>query len=146
AARTTARGLLHEHRVRHEVIAPAVLARELEPEIAALGQAGEDVVGEPAGLFPFPRMGEQLALDEAPDLRAQPLVFGCKWRNWPGRMRPGPARHMCRAAGRNMFRPGQLIQIPYERPMTSSMISSVPAPMRFSRRSRHTRSIPYSFM
>jgi hypothetical protein len=26
------------------------------------------------------------------------------------------------------------------------MISSVPAPIRFRRRSRHTRSIPYSFM
>jgi hypothetical protein len=35
---------------------------------------------------------------------------------------------------------------PYERPMTSSMISSVPAPMRLSRRSRHARSIPYSRM
>jgi hypothetical protein len=35
---------------------------------------------------------------------------------------------------------------PYERPMTSSMISSVPAPMRFRRMSRHTRSTPYSFM
>ena len=37
-------------------------------------------------------------------------------------------------------------QSPYERPITSSMISSVPAPIRFSRRSRHERSIPYSFM
>ena len=35
---------------------------------------------------------------------------------------------------------------PYERPITSSMISSVPAPIRFSRRSRQARSIPYSFM
>jgi hypothetical protein len=35
---------------------------------------------------------------------------------------------------------------PYERPMTSSMISSLPAPIRFRRRSRHERSIPYSFM
>jgi|GEM_PF-1624388 hypothetical protein len=35
---------------------------------------------------------------------------------------------------------------PYERPMTSSMISSVPAPMRFRRMSRHTRSTPYSRM
>ena len=35
---------------------------------------------------------------------------------------------------------------PYERPITSSMISSVPAPIRFSRRSRHERSIPYSFI
>jgi hypothetical protein len=35
---------------------------------------------------------------------------------------------------------------PYERPITSSMISSVPAPMRFRRASRHTRSTPYSFM
>ena len=35
---------------------------------------------------------------------------------------------------------------PYERPMTSSMISSVPAPMRFRRMSRQTRSTPYSFM
>jgi hypothetical protein len=35
---------------------------------------------------------------------------------------------------------------PYERPITSSMISSVPAPMRFRRMSRHTRSTPYSFM
>ena len=40
----------------------------------------------------------------------------------------------------------RLDQRPYERPITSSMISSVPAPIRFSRRSRHTRSIPYSFM
>src|SRR4051812_2539826 len=30
--------------------------------------------------------------------------------------------------------------------MTSSRISSVPAPMRFSRMSRHTRSTPYSFV
>jgi hypothetical protein len=35
---------------------------------------------------------------------------------------------------------------PYERPMTSSMISSVPAPIRLSRMSRQTRSTPYSFM
>ncbi len=35
---------------------------------------------------------------------------------------------------------------PYERPITSSMISSLPAPIRFRRRSRHERSIPYSFM
>ena len=35
---------------------------------------------------------------------------------------------------------------PYERPITSSMISSVPAPMRLRRMSRHTRSTPYSFM
>jgi hypothetical protein len=35
---------------------------------------------------------------------------------------------------------------PYDRPMTSSMISSVPAPIRFRRRSRHTRSTPYSCM
>ncbi len=38
------------------------------------------------------------------------------------------------------------VHSPYERPMTSSMISSVPAPMRFSRRSRQARSMPYSFM
>ena len=36
--------------------------------------------------------------------------------------------------------------IPYERPITSSMISSLPAPIRLSLRSRHARSIPYSFM
>ena len=35
---------------------------------------------------------------------------------------------------------------PYERPITSSMISSVPAPIRLRRMSRHTRSTPYSFM
>ena len=35
---------------------------------------------------------------------------------------------------------------PYERPITSSITSSVPAPMRFSRMSRQARSIPYSFM
>src|SRR5438067_2503900 len=35
---------------------------------------------------------------------------------------------------------------PYDRPITSSMISSVPAPIRFSRRSRQARSMPYSFM
>jgi hypothetical protein len=37
-------------------------------------------------------------------------------------------------------------QSPYERPMTSSITSSVPAPMRFRRMSRQARSIPYSFM
>src|SRR3954465_1224900 len=35
---------------------------------------------------------------------------------------------------------------PYDRPITSSMISSVPAPMRLRRMSRQTRSTPYSFM
>src|SRR4051812_17869129 len=35
---------------------------------------------------------------------------------------------------------------PYERPITSSMISSVPAPIRLRRMSRQTRSTPYSFM
>ena len=35
---------------------------------------------------------------------------------------------------------------PYDRPITSSMISSVPAPIRLSRRSRHARSILYSRM
>ena len=35
---------------------------------------------------------------------------------------------------------------PYERPITSSITSSVPAPMRFRRMSRHARSMPYSFM
>ena len=35
---------------------------------------------------------------------------------------------------------------PYERPITSSMTSSVPAPMRFRRMSRQARSMPYSFM
>ena len=35
---------------------------------------------------------------------------------------------------------------PYERPITSSMISSVPAPIRFRRRSRQARSIWYSRM
>ena len=35
---------------------------------------------------------------------------------------------------------------PYERPITSSMISSLPAPIRFRRRSRQDRSIPYSFI
>ena len=37
-------------------------------------------------------------------------------------------------------------QSPYERPMTSSITSSVPAPIRLSRRSRQARSMPYSFM
>src|SRR4051812_40647415 len=45
-----------------------------------------------------------------------------------------------------VVRPHMLDHNPYERPMTSSMISSVPAPMRFRRRSRHARSMPYSFM
>jgi hypothetical protein len=35
---------------------------------------------------------------------------------------------------------------PYERPITSSMISSVPAPIRFRRASRQARSTLYSFM
>ena len=35
---------------------------------------------------------------------------------------------------------------PYDRPITSSMISSVPAPIRLRRMSRHARSTPYSFM
>ena len=39
-----------------------------------------------------------------------------------------------------------LAQRPYERPITSSMTSSVPAPMRFRRMSRQARSMPYSFM
>ena len=37
-------------------------------------------------------------------------------------------------------------QSPYERPMTSSITSSVPAPMRLRRMSLQARSIPYSFM
>ena len=35
---------------------------------------------------------------------------------------------------------------PYDRPITSNMISSVPAPIRFSLMSRQARSTPYSFM
>jgi len=35
---------------------------------------------------------------------------------------------------------------PYDRPITSSMISSVPAPIRLRRMSRQIRSTPYSFM
>ena len=35
---------------------------------------------------------------------------------------------------------------PYDRPITSSITSSVPAPMRFKRMSRQARSMPYSFM
>ena len=35
---------------------------------------------------------------------------------------------------------------PYDRPITSSITSSVPAPIRFRRMSRQARSIPYSFM
>ncbi len=35
---------------------------------------------------------------------------------------------------------------PYERPITSSITSSVPAPMRLRRMSRQARSMPYSFM
>src|SRR4051794_4241922 len=53
--------------------------------------------------------------------------------------------------GREALVPGRDLQNlhayrPYERPMTSSMISSVPAPIRFSRMSRHARSTPYSRM
>jgi len=44
------------------------------------------------------------------------------------------------------FRPAGVSHNPYERPITSSMISSVPAPIRLSRMSRHARSIPYSRM
>ena len=35
---------------------------------------------------------------------------------------------------------------PNDRPITSSIYSTEPAPKRFSRRSRQDRSIPYSFM
>ena len=35
---------------------------------------------------------------------------------------------------------------PYDRPITSSITSSVPAPIRFRRMSRQARSMPYSFM
>ena len=48
--------------------------------------------------------------------------------------RTGPAQ---RAAER---------QSPYDRPITSSITSSVPAPIRFRRTSRQARSMPYSFM
>jgi hypothetical protein len=37
-------------------------------------------------------------------------------------------------------------QSPYERPITSSITSSVPAPIRLRRMSRQARSMPYSFM
>src|SRR5215217_5562579 len=64
--------------------------------------------------------------------------------------RSGDDRHLVveYAHGSSWFGFGRRIlpQSPYERPITSSMISSVPAPMRLSRMSRHTRSMPYSFM
>ena len=85
------------------------------------GELSEDLVGEPFVLLPPLRVGRELTLDEAPDRGAQLLVL--VGEGWVGQA-----------------------QSPYERPMTSNMISSVPAPMRFRRRSRHARSMPYSFM
>ena len=74
-----------------------------------------------------PGMPVERALEEIETRRRQPV-------------RPGRRRHAGPAG------PGGRSHRPYDRPITSSMISSVPAPMRLSRRSRQTRSIPYSFM
>ena len=73
---------------------------------------------------------------------------------WQGEQQPARRPRRAGSAWPTLRRhalPGQAswrrrLYNPYERPMTSSMISSVPAPMRFSRMSRHTRSTPYSRM
>jgi hypothetical protein len=42
--------------------------------------------------------------------------------------------------------PDAASQSPYDRPITSSITSSVPAPIRLRRTSLQARSMPYSFM
>ena len=106
------------------------------------------------------RVRRQLALDEAADRRAQLLVLVGERGIGVGhaRIEQLPPAH-ARSAGGLSARCRQCVRStstalardqrsysPYERPITSSMISSVPAPMRFRRMSRHTRSTPYSFM
>jgi len=136
--------LLGEHRVGDRIVAAAIALRELQADVAELGEAPEHLVGKPPGVLPLRRARGELGLNEAPDHRAELNVLRCKGRDRTARMRAVPRPRMRGRAGRCMHRPGT--HSPYERPITSSMISSVPAPIRFRRRSRQDRSIPYSFM
>src|SRR5205823_3022335 len=72
----------------------AVLRRELQPDVAELGEAGEHVVREPARLLPLGGVGIQLVLDEPADGGAELLVLGGERRN-------GAAR--CRRAGAGLL-------------------------------------------
>ena len=72
---------------------------------------------------------------------------GCQ-RLWPPGAPSSSRRERSisiRALMAGMYPAGETYK-PYERPITSSMTSSVPAPMRFRRMSRQARSMPYSFM
>ena len=131
-ARADPRELLDEHRLVQVVAAlPAVLGGVLQAEQSLRGELREDLVGKPAVALPLLRVGGQLALEEAAD---DARSSSCSSVN--GGCGP-PSANVADAAS---------AYSPYERPITSSMISSVPAPMRFRRMSRHTRSTPYSRM
>ena len=107
-------------------------------------RAAEHLVGEPPSVLPLRRAcGRSSVCTKRRTDRAELLVLGVKGGIGRRACAPSPAAH-ARPAARCMHRAGH--HSPYERPITSSMISSVPAPIRFRRRSRQTRSIPYSFM
>ena len=76
AARAAARELLAEHRVGEVVAAlAAVLLGVLQPEEPLRGQLGKTSLGNQRSSSHSRGVGRQLALDEAPDRRAQVLVL-----------------------------------------------------------------------
>ena len=64
-----------DHVGGHWVAVAPVLRRELQADVAELGEPPEDVTREPAGLLPLARVGPQLALHEAADGEPELLVL-----------------------------------------------------------------------
>ena len=87
AARAAPRELLDEHGVGDQIVVTAVLGRELEADVAELGEPAEHFVGEPPRLLPLARVGEQLGLDEPADGDAELLVLGGERRDRPAEAR-----------------------------------------------------------
>src|SRR5207302_10528653 len=66
-----------------EVAVAAVLGRELQPDVAELGEPAEHLVREPFRLLPLPRVGKQLVLHETPDRSPELFVLRGERRDRP---------------------------------------------------------------
>ncbi len=92
ATRAAPGELLDEHRVGDRVVVAAVLGRELQPDVAELGEPPEHLVREPARVLPFARVRPEFGLHEPADGLAELLVLGGERRDRPPRGRvPAPA-------------------------------------------------------
>ena len=73
SARAAPGHLLGEHRVGDGIGAAAVALRELQADVAELGEPPEHLVGKPPGVLPLRRERGELGLHEAADHGAELL-------------------------------------------------------------------------